>query len=67
MSHVLNSVGSRVPRDRIGMAVAPRPPTFRKTNAPADPFVADALGLVTMHDGILKQRAWRAVFVESSM
>ena len=42
---------------RAGRAVAPRPPTFRKTNAPAGPFVADAFGLVTMHDGILKQRA----------
>ena len=46
---------------RAGRAGAPRPPTFRKTNAPAGPFVADAFSLVTVHDGILKQRAWRAV------
>ena len=46
---------------RAGRAGAPRPPTFRKTNAPAGPFFADAFGFVTVHDGILKQRAWRAV------
>ena len=46
---------------RAGRAGAPRPPTFRKTNAPAGPFVADAFGIVTMHDGILKQRAGNAV------
>ena len=42
---------------RAGRAVAPRPPTFRKTDVPAGPFFADAFGLsfVTVHDGILKQ------------
>ena len=46
---------------RAGRAGAPRPPTFRKTNAPAGPFGADAFGFVTVHDGILKQRAGHAV------
>ena len=46
---------------RAGRAGAPRPPTFRKTNAPAGPFFADAFGFVTVHDGILKQRAGHAV------
>ena len=50
---------------RAGRAGAPRPPTFRKTNAPAGPFFADAFGFVTVHDGILKQRAGHAGLIAS--